>query len=214
MELKEYLLASEFFRGISYGIIKLISELESERFFRCADAWFENPAGGLSFESVSDMFSYYMEENEEVKLKLLMEKWWGTASYTFRTYGERLNGEIIDFYKDNFPDTPVEKIPCFDRKSFGSLFEEETVEIMKPDFYSYFNPSNKTFIRFDGLPRVKYFPWCISRRRVIGRIDNNRNLIRMYIQRRMISYYGSCVVAGKRWEDYIIELVAERVCGF
>lgn len=214
-KLKEYLLSSEFFGKIPYRLMEAVAQRETEAFFRCADIWFENTGGGFSFESVSDMFSYYYmaADSEGVKMQELMESWWGTRKFSSATEGEKLNEEIMKFFRENSPDVPIEKIPCFDKKSFGRLFGEETMEIMKPDFYSYFNPSNKTFIRFEGLPRLKYFPWCISRKRVLDKIEKNRYRISLRITHLMMRHFGSCVVGGKSWNDYITELIAERVCG-
>ena len=103
------------------------------------------------------------------------------------------------------------KINKIDIYQFVALFEDVNISEPVLDFYSFFNPQTRTFIRYIDLPRVRNVPLTGSRYSIKTKFDKHFSLVESYLENIYKTYYESNVFNGKNWDDYITDIVVNKI---
>lgn len=213
VKLKDFLGENDVVLNIPNRILRSIAEQEYCLMHTFLEEWYENSSGEFTLTSLRDVYEKYKEKSKElpISLKDAMTNWWQSGGFSRKKHGEALNEAILSFFKDQEKDIPLKEIPNFNEKEFGELFKEYTIGKPTPDFYSFFNPETGVFIRYAEFPRMKYIPFILSKKRIIKKFEKNSMEIEDYIFEVYETYYHSYYIDGKRWNDYIVELVKSKV---
>jgi len=159
------------------------------------------------------VFSLYIQKSEEMPLllKSVMKDWWRRGGYWRKNNGESINKEIFDFFMSQKGDVAIKEIPKFTEEQFEELFDGEVLSKPVLDFYNFFNPANKTFIRYENMWRAKWIPLAGSKKSIVKKYEKNEYLIITYLRRVLRNHCEGYLVDGKSWTDYLVELVISKL---
>ena len=159
------------------------------------------------------MFEYYIYQKQQKKsnIRSIMQLWWTHENNFGKTNGELLNDEIEKFFKENKSIISPNGSKRFDIDQFVALFEDVNIGEPILDFYSFFNPQTRTFIRYIDLPRVRNVPLTGSRYSIKTKYDKHFFLVESYLEKIYKTYYESNMFNGKKWDDYITDIVVDNI---
>ena len=218
MELKEYLIQNDLIKEMPAAFLKIIARSDTVDMAGCLTLWCSHirkmysPDNGVPL-TPRKMFEYYIRNRKQKKcdFKKIVRLWLSDENKSGKTNIAALNEALEMFFKQYKSDVSAEKVQNFNIDQFAELFEDVCVCAPFLDFYSFFNPQTKNFIRYIDLPRVRNLPFACSRKHIKYKFDKNFVLVERYLENLYKNYYAENMFNGKNWDEYITDIVIKKI---